>query len=50
MDKSTNEVRALSWAAIINQCQSRPEGQSAKQWALRGIVVKAKRNIGVKSL
>jgi putative transposase len=32
MDKSTNEVRTLSWAAIIEQCQARPEGQSAKQW------------------
>ena len=32
MDKSTNEVRTLSWATIIEQCQARPEGQSAKQW------------------
>ena len=32
MDKSTNEVRALSWAATIEQCQARPKGQSAKQW------------------
>ena len=32
MDKSTNEVRTLSWAAIIEQCQARPEGQYAKQW------------------
>ncbi len=32
MDKSTHEVRSFNWATIISQCQSRPEGQSAKQW------------------
>lgn len=32
MDKSTHEIRALNWAAIIEQCQARPDGQSAKQW------------------
>ena len=32
MDKSTHEVRIEQWMTIIRQCQSRPEGQSAKAW------------------
>jgi putative transposase len=32
MDKTTQLVRAESWRAIVEQCQSRPEGQTAKQW------------------
>ena len=32
MDKCTHEVRAAQWSEIIQQCQQRPEGQSAKQW------------------
>ena len=32
MDQTTHEVRLASWKAIIEQCQARPEGQSAKQW------------------
>ncbi len=32
MDKSTHEVRNLNWTSIIEQCQNRPAGQSAKQW------------------
>ena len=32
MDKTTHEVRIANWKSIIEQCQSRPEGQSARQW------------------
>jgi len=32
MDKSTHEIRLTQWKQIIEQCQRRPEGQSAKQW------------------
>ncbi|MCD8361550.1 MAG: IS66 family insertion sequence element accessory protein TnpB [Lachnospiraceae bacterium] len=32
MDKTTHEVRLNRWRQIIDQCQSRPEGQTAKQW------------------
>lgn len=32
MDKSTHEIRLTQWKQIIEQCQHRPEGQTAKQW------------------
>ncbi|HHV11293.1 MAG TPA: IS66 family insertion sequence element accessory protein TnpB [Clostridiales bacterium] len=32
MDKTTHEVRRSHWKNIIEQCQNRPEGMSAKQW------------------
>lgn len=32
MDSCTKEVRLQYWKNIILQCQSRPAGQSAKQW------------------
>lgn len=32
MDTCTHEVRLNQWKMIIEQCQSRPEGQTAKQW------------------
>lgn len=32
MDKCTHEVRLQYWKNIIQQCQARPYGQSAKQW------------------
>ena len=32
MDKTTQDVRLANWKAIIEQCQSRPQDQSAKQW------------------
>lgn len=32
MDKCTHEVRLQNWKNIIKQCQSRPEGQTARQW------------------
>ena len=32
MDKTTHEIRIANWRPIIEQCQARPEGQSAKQW------------------
>ena len=38
MDKSTHEVRSKNWADIISQCQSRPEGQTVKQWLLENNV------------
>ena len=34
MDKTTHEVRIANWRSIIEQCQARPEGQSAKQWLI----------------
>lgn len=32
MDQCTHEVRAQYWKNIIQTCQQRPVGQSAKQW------------------
>ena len=32
MDRCTHEVRLQHWKNIISQCQSRPAGQTAKQW------------------
>ncbi len=32
MDKITHEVRRANWKSIIEQCQQRPKGQTAKQW------------------
>lgn len=32
MDRCTHEVRALYWKGIIQKCQQRPDGQSAKSW------------------
>ena len=32
MDKSTHEIRLAHWKQIIEQCQSRPKEQTAKQW------------------
>ncbi len=32
MDKITHEVRLNHWRQIIEQCQSRPKGQTTKQW------------------
>lgn len=32
MDRCTHEVRLQYWKNIISQCQSRPDGQTAKQW------------------
>jgi len=32
MDKSTHEIRLTQWKQIIEQCQHRHEGQTAKQW------------------
>ena len=32
MDQITHEVRLANWKAIIEQCQARPKGQTAKQW------------------
>jgi putative transposase len=32
MDKTTHELRRSHWKNIIEQCQNRPEGISAKQW------------------
>lgn len=32
MDQSTSEVRMANWLTIAEQCQNRPNGQSARQW------------------
>lgn len=32
MDKITHEVRLASWKAIVDECNDRPKGMSAKQW------------------
>lgn len=32
MDNSTHEIRLAHWKQIIEQCQSRPKEQTAKQW------------------
>ena len=42
MDKTTHEIRIANWRSIIERCQTRPEGQSAKQWlAANGISEKS---------
>lgn len=38
MDKTTHEVRRLHWKNIIEQCQNRQEGMSAKQWMINNSV------------
>ena len=32
MDPSTNSIRLAHWKTIIESCQARPEGISARQW------------------
>lgn len=32
MDQTTHEVRLANWTATIKECQSRPKGQTTKQW------------------
>ena len=32
MDQSTRAVRFARWAAIVQQCQARPENQTISQW------------------
>ena len=32
MDQITHEIRLANWKKVIEECQARPEGQSAKQW------------------
>ena len=32
MDKITHEVRLARWTRLVEQCQSRPEGQTIAQW------------------
>ena len=32
MDRSTHEIRLASWKAVVEQCNSRPQGISVKQW------------------
>ncbi len=32
MDQITHCVRLENWKAVIEKCQARPNGQSAKQW------------------
>ena len=32
MDQITHEVRLARWKEVIGQCQSRPEGQSIRDW------------------
>jgi len=32
MDKITHEVRLTRWTRLVEQCQSRPEGQTIAQW------------------
>ena len=32
MDRSTHQIRLASWKAVVEQCNSRPQGVSVKQW------------------
>ena len=32
MDKITHEVRLANWISLVEQCQSRPAGQTIAQW------------------
>ena len=41
MDKSTHEIRIEHWKEVVRLCQSRPDGQTAKDWlASNGISLK----------
>ena len=32
MDQTTHEIRLANWKSIIDSCQARPEGQTARDW------------------
>ena len=32
MDKTTHEIRLANWKQLIEQCTSRPKGQTTRQW------------------
>lgn len=32
MDDTTYEMRLANWKSIVERCQARPEGQSARRW------------------
>lgn len=32
MDKSTHQMRLVHWKSVVEQCSSRPAGQSARSW------------------
>lgn len=32
MDRSTHEIRLAGWKTVVEQCNSRPQGVSVKQW------------------
>ena len=32
MDHITHEMRLANWKSIIEQCHTRPEGKTIKQW------------------
>ena len=32
MDKTTHEIRLANWKQLIEQCASRPKGQTTHQW------------------
>ncbi len=32
MDKITHEIRLSNWKGVIEQCQSRPKGQTITSW------------------
>ena len=32
MDKTTHEIRLANWKQLIEQCASRPKGQTIQQW------------------
>ena len=49
MDQITHEMRMEHWKQIITQCQSRPEGQSAKQWMCGNGISDKSYDVGVKS-
>ena len=40
MDKITHEVRLTRWTRLVEQCQSRPEGQTIAQWCKEVWVVR----------
>ena len=38
MDRITHEMRLANWKKVLEECQSRPEGMSAKQWLIENHV------------
>ena len=46
MDQTTTDVRLANWKSIVEQCSSRPEGMSIKQWCSENSISENSTTIG----